>query len=348
MAASMIKQGKGLEQNISLTRASSFNTDLVHLQDYDSSNNSISSATNFSQWETEDAAGAAEVGAVSLNTDELVDQNDYDSPGSVSSCTSAFSQWEIRDPPIGGGEFASVHVACNRETGHLSAVKKLKDPDNPDNIKEIEILSQLEHPNIIKYYGSERVGNQIWLLMEYVETGTLTRYISERGAFHERLVKDITFQILSALAYLHSKRIVHRDIKADNILVDSYGFVKLIDFGLAKHGHESMGSDSLWGTSHYAAPETLQNQEYSSSGEAYSADICSLGCVIIEMFTGKRPWLDLDWRQVNREVCWNKPDPEIPMDLSTEGQEFVQLCFERNPAKRLSASELLQHPFLSS
>ncbi|XP_028752284.1 mitogen-activated protein kinase kinase kinase 5-like [Neltuma alba] len=185
-------------------------------------NSSIPSTTNFSQGETMDPVG----------------QQNYDAPRSVSS-TSNFSQWDIWDPPIGGGGFAFVHVAFNRVTGDFCAVKKLKDPDNLDNrrflIQEIEILSQLEHPNIIKYHGSERVGNQIWLFTEYVETGTLTKYISERDSFQERFVRDITLQILSALAYLHSKRIVHRDIKPDNVLVDSYGFVKLIDFGLAKH-----------------------------------------------------------------------------------------------------------------
>ncbi|XP_028754822.1 mitogen-activated protein kinase kinase kinase 5-like [Neltuma alba] len=185
-------------------------------------NSSIPSITNFSQGETQDPVG----------------QQNYSAPHSVFS-TSNFSQWDIWDPPIGGGGFAFVHVASNRVTGDRCAVKKLKDPDNFDNarflIQEIEILSQLEHPNIIKYRGSERVGNQIWLLTEYVQTGTLTKYISELGAFQERFVRDITVQILSALAYLHSKRIVHRDIKPDNVLVDSYGIVKLIDFGLAKH-----------------------------------------------------------------------------------------------------------------
>ncbi|KAI9127420.1 hypothetical protein K1719_001979 [Acacia pycnantha] len=193
--------------------ATSLNTDeLVDQQNYDVAR-SISSTSNFNQCKTGDPTGATEFGVVSSLNTVLVHQHNCDAANLVS-CTSNFTQWEIRDPLL---EWLDSHLFMLPFT-----IKTLKNPDNTSSlIKEIQILSQLEHPNIVKYYGAERVRNQLWLFMEYVETGTLTKYISEVGAFRASLVRDTTAQILSALAYLHNKRVVHRDIKPDNILVET-------------------------------------------------------------------------------------------------------------------------------
>ncbi|XP_028754834.1 mitogen-activated protein kinase kinase kinase 5-like [Neltuma alba] len=184
--------------------------------------------------------------------------------------------------------------------------------------------------------------------MEYIPPGSLKKYISERGVLCESLIQNFTVQILSGLVYLHSRRVVHRDIKPDNLLVDSNNIVKLVDFGLAKHLGESVGKHSQLGTPYYASPEVLQKLEYESSREASAADIWSLGCVIIEMFSGKHPWPRLEWQQAFYRVCLKEEHPDIPKELCQDGKDFLQLCFRRTPAERPSAVALLDHPFVKA
>ncbi|KAK4259319.1 hypothetical protein QN277_005661 [Acacia crassicarpa] len=249
---------------------------------------------------------------------------------------------------IGAGAFGTVYVARNRKTGAFCAVKELKDIDKPESIqKEIKILSQLEHPNIVKYYGHEEDGNNISLYMEFIETGSLKKYVSKRGgALHETLIRKFTAQILAGLVYLHSKRVVHRDLKPDNILVDSQDIIKLVDFGLSKHLAKSVDNHSKLGTPYFAAPEVLRKEEYNSSEEAYAADIWSLGGVIIEMCSGKHPWPDHEPHQAFYKVSVTNQPPPIPDELCEDGKDFLKQCFGITPADRPSAEILQNHPFL--
>ncbi|XP_028754200.1 mitogen-activated protein kinase kinase kinase 5-like [Neltuma alba] len=180
--------------------------------------------------------------------------------------------------------------------------------------------------------------------MEHIQPGSLKKYISDRRGLPEPLIRNFTKQILSGLDYLCNKRVVHRDIKPDNLLVDSNNIVKLVDFGLAKHLVESVGQHSTSGTPYYAAPEVLQKIEYKSWREASAADIWSLGCVIIEMFTGEHPWPHADPVRAYYKICVDHQHPPIPEELSQEGKDFLQLCFLA-PDERPSAAALREHPF---
>ncbi|CAB4287463.1 unnamed protein product [Prunus armeniaca] len=265
-------------------------------------------------------------------------------------------QWK-KGKLIGRGTFGSVYVATNRETGALCAMKEVElfpdDPKSAECIKqlqqEIKVLSQLEHPNIVQYYGSEIVDDRFYIYLEYVHPGSINKYVHEHcGAITEAVVRSFTRHILSGLAYLHSTKTIHRDIKGANLLVDSCGVVKLADFGMAKHLSGHVGNLSLKGSPYWMAPELMQAVMHkdNNSDLALAVDIWSLGCTIIEMFTGKPPWSEYEGAAAMFKVM--KDLPPIPETLSSEGKDFLRCCFRRNPAERPTAAVLLEHRFLKN
>ncbi|XP_007047173.2 PREDICTED: mitogen-activated protein kinase kinase kinase YODA isoform X1 [Theobroma cacao] len=265
-------------------------------------------------------------------------------------------QWQ-KGKLIGRGTFGSVYVASNRETGALCAMKEVEifpdDPKSAECIKqleqEIKVLSQLKHPNIVQYYGSEIVEDKFYIYLEYVHPGSINKYARDHcGAITESVVRNFTRHILSGLAYLHSTKTIHRDIKGANLLVDASGVVKLADFGMSKHLSGQRADLSLKGSPYWMAPELMQAvmQKDNSSDLALAVDIWSLGCTIIEMFTGKAPWSEYEGAAAMFKVM--RDTPPIPETLSPEGKDFLRCCFRRNPAERASASVLLEHRFVKS
>ncbi|XWS41950.1 hypothetical protein CRYUN_Cryun17cG0126300 [Craigia yunnanensis] len=265
-------------------------------------------------------------------------------------------QWQ-KGKLIGRGTFGSVYVASNRETGALCAMKEVE--IFPDDLKsaecikqleqEIKVLSQLKHPNIVQYYGSEIVEDKFYIYLEYVHPGSINKYVRDHcGAITESVVRNFTRHILSGLAYLHSTKTIHRDIKGANLLVDASGVVKLADFGMSKHLSGQRADLSLKGSPYWMAPELMQAvmQKDNSSDLALAVDIWSLGCTIIEMFTGKAPWSEYEGAAAMFKVM--RDTPPIPETLSPEGKDFLRCCFRRNPAERPPASMLLEHRFLKS
>ncbi|KAL3514560.1 hypothetical protein ACH5RR_027277 [Cinchona calisaya] len=266
------------------------------------------------------------------------------------------AQWK-KGKLIGRGTYGSVYVATNCKTGALCAMKEVDlVPDDSKALEcikqleqEIKVLRQLKHPNIVQYYGSETIEDSFCIYLEYVHPGSINKYVREHcGTMTESVVRNFTRHIVSGLAYLHSKKTIHRDIKGANLLVDANGVVKLADFGLAKHltGHAT--DLSLKGSPHWMAPEVLQAamRKDTNSELAYGVDIWSLGCTVIEMLTGKPPWSEFNGVQAMFSVL--NRSPPIPETLSPEGKDFLQCCFQRRPADRPLAAKLLEHPFLQN
>ncbi|KAI7737007.1 hypothetical protein M8C21_011112, partial [Ambrosia artemisiifolia] len=185
------------------------------------------------------------------------------------------SKWK-KGRLLGRGTFGHVYLGFNSENGQMCAIKEVKvvvdDPSSKECLKqlnqEITLLSQLSHPNIVQYYGSELGEETLSVYLEYVSGGSINKLLQEYGAFEEPVIQNYTRQVLSGLAYLHKRNTVHRDIKGANILVDPNGEIKLADFGMAKHFHQdtmpkrhmTRGMKSL--TSNLKHP--LEQQDYAS------------------------------------------------------------------------------------
>jgi mitogen-activated protein kinase kinase kinase 3 len=236
------------------------------------------------------------------------------------------------------------------EGGQMCAIKEVKVISDDSNSKEclrqlnqeIVLLSQLSHPNIVQYYGSDLSNETLSVYLEYVSGGSIHKLLQEYGPFGEAVLRSYTAQILSGLAYLHGRNTVHRDIKGANILVDPNGDIKLADFGMAKHISAYTSIRSFKGSPYWMAPEVIMN----SNGYSLSVDIWSLGCTILEMATAKPPWSQYEGVAAIFKIGNSKDIPDIPDHLSSEAKSFLKLCLQRDPAARPTAAQLMDHPFV--
>ncbi|XP_016464976.1 mitogen-activated protein kinase kinase kinase NPK1-like [Nicotiana tabacum] len=258
---------------------------------------------------------------------------------------------------IGCGAFGQVYMGMNLDSGELLAVKQVLIAANSaskekaqSHVKELEeevkLLKNLSHPHIVRYLGTVREEDTLNILLEFVPGGSISSLLGKFGSFPEPVIRTYTKQLLLGLDYLHKNGIMHRDIKGANILVDNKGCIKLADFGASKKVVELAtisGAKSMKGTPYWMAPEVIRQ-----TGHSFSADIWSVGCTVIEMTTGKPPW-----SQQYQEVAalfyigTTKAHPPIPEHLSVEAKDFLLKCLQKEPELRLSASELLQHPFVT-
>ncbi|GMI89538.1 hypothetical protein HRI_002623100 [Hibiscus trionum] len=258
------------------------------------------------------------------------------------------SKWK-KGKLIGRGTYGHVYAGFNSENGTMCAVKEVKvitdDQTSKECLKqlnqEISLLTELTHPNIVQYYGSELGSDKLSVYLEFVSGGSIHKLLGEYGSFKEPVIRSYTRQILSGLAYLHGRNTVHRDIKGANILVDPNGGIKLADLGMAKHISCS-SMLSFKGSPYWVAPEVIMN----TNGYSLAVDIWSLGCTVLEMATSKPPWSQYEGVAAIFKIANGKGFPEIPNNLSKDARNFIELCLQRDPITRPTALQLLQHPFI--
>ncbi|KAJ7945244.1 Mitogen-activated protein kinase kinase kinase [Quillaja saponaria] len=259
------------------------------------------------------------------------------------------SKWK-KGKLIGRGTFGHVYLGFNSESGQMCAIKEVRvasdDQTSKESLKqlnqEIYLLSQLSHPNIVQYYGSELGEETLSVYLEFVSGGSIHKLLQEYGPFSEPVIQNYTRQIISGLAYLHGRNTVHRDIKGANILVDPNGEIKLADFGMAKHITSCSSMLSFKGSPYWMAPEVVMN----TNGYSLTVDIWSLGCTVLEMATSKPPWSQFEGVAAIFKIGNSKDIPEIPDHLSNEAKSFIKQCLQRDPSSRPSALKLLEHPFI--
>uniref|UniRef100_A0A8C1WT24 Mitogen-activated protein kinase kinase kinase 4 n=1 Tax=Cyprinus carpio TaxID=7962 RepID=A0A8C1WT24_CYPCA len=260
-------------------------------------------------------------------------------------------KWQ-RGNKIGEGQYGKVYTCINVDTGELMAMKEIRfQPNDHKTIKEtadeLKIFEGIKHPNLVRYFGVELHREEMYIFMEYCDEGTLEE-VSRLG-LQEHVIRLYSKQITTAINVLHEHGIVHRDIKGANIFLTSSGLIKLGDFGCSvklKNNAQTMPGEvnSTLGTAAYMAPEVITRAKGEGHGRA--ADIWSLGCVLIEMVTGKRPWHEYEHNfQIMYKVGMGHKPP-IPEKLSTEGKDFLVHCLESEPKRRWTASALLDHTFV--
>ncbi|XBW35393.1 hypothetical protein QEN19_000959 [Hanseniaspora menglaensis] len=290
----------------------------------------------------------------------------------ASSLSNVTIKWRKKDF-VGGGSFGDVFSAINLDTGGILAVKQIKIQRSKNMEKifprikdEMTVLEVLNHPNVVQYYGVEVHRDRVNIFMEYCSGGSLASLL-EHGRFEDEVIIQVySLELLEGLAYLHQSGVVHRDIKPENILLDRNGVVKYVDFGAAelvtKQGTKKIGTRSMMhssksivpgansssknnndmmGTPMYMAPENITGKKKGS--RLGSDDIWSLGCVILEMATGKRPWANLDneWAIMYHVAAGHIPQFPTKDELSVGGVQFLSKMLKHNPDQRSTAVELL-------
>ncbi|XP_067994963.1 serine/threonine-protein kinase 36 isoform X2 [Melanerpes formicivorus] len=245
---------------------------------------------------------------------------------------------------IGEGSFGRVYKGRRRHSAQVVALKFIpkvgrSEKELKNLQQEIDIMRGLHHPNIIQMLDSFETSKEVVVVTDYAE-GELFQILEDDGSLPEDQVQTIAAQLVSALYYLHSHRILHRDMKPQNILLDKDGVVKLCDFGFARAmSIHTMVLTSIKGTPLYMPPELVEERPYD-----HTADLWSVGCILYELFVGTPPFYTSSIFQlisliVNDPIKW-------PVAISPVFKSFLQGLLKKDPCQRLSWPELLSHPFI--
>lgn len=250
---------------------------------------------------------------------------------------------------IGSGTGGTVYKVVHRPTSRLYALKVIygnhEDSVRRQICREIEILRDVDHQNVVKCHDMYDHNGEIQVLLEFMDGGSL----EGTHIYHETHLSDLARQILNGLAYLHRRHIVHRDIKPSNLLINSGKKVKIADFGVSRILAQTMDPcNSSVGTIAYMSPERINTDLNHGQYDGYAGDIWSLGVSILEFYLGRFPFAvgrQGDWASLMCAICMSQP-PEAPPTASNDFRHFIACCLQRDPARRWTAQQLLQHPFI--
>ncbi|XP_050545072.1 serine/threonine-protein kinase 10 isoform X2 [Daktulosphaira vitifoliae] len=260
--------------------------------------------------------------------------------------------WEMIGE-LGDGAFGKVYKAQNRESGQLAAAKMCVlegEDDLTDFMIEIDILSECKHPNIVQLHEAFFVNSKLWMLIEYCDGGALDSIMVELDrALIEEQIAYVCKYMCEALAFLHKCKVIHRDLKAGNVLLTTDAGVKIADFGVsAKNKQTLQKRDTFIGTPYWMAPEVVLCETFRDNPYDFKVDIWSLGITLIELAQMEPPNHEMSPMRVLLKI--QKSDPpklEQPSKWSKNFNDFVAQALIKDPIQRPTAEDLLKHPFVN-
>ncbi|KAI0691426.1 hypothetical protein BC835DRAFT_117384 [Cytidiella melzeri] len=243
---------------------------------------------------------------------------------------------------IGEGTYGKVRMGTHRLTGTRVAIKQIPKAMSASLTREIHHHRQLHHPHVTQLFEVIATENNIWLVTELCSGGELFDYLAEKGRLSEEETRVFFGQLCLAVAYVHDKGIVHRDLKLENVLLDERCRVKLGDFGFTREFERGVFLETFCGTTGYASPEMLLSQKYLGS----EVDVWSLGIILYTLLTGTLPFDDDDEHVMREKVI--KGEFEDPEWLSDDARDLIKNVLQAEPSKRLSIPQILAHSWFTS
>lgn len=247
---------------------------------------------------------------------------------------------------IGKGNFAKVKLAKHIPTNKEVAIKIIdKTALNPSSLKklfrEVTIMKMLDHPNIVKLYEVIDSQRTLYLVMEYASGGEVFDYLVAHGRMREKEARAKFRQIVSAVQYCHQKQIIHRDLKAENLLLDSEMNIKIADFGFSNEFVPGQTLDTFCGSPPYAAPELFKGLRY----EGPEVDIWSLGVILYTLVSGTLPFDGNNLKELRERVLRGKY--RIPFYMSTDCENLLKKFLVLNPTKRASLETIMKDKWMN-
>ena len=255
-----------------------------------------------------------------------------------------FGDYMIKET-IGKGTFSKVKLGINKITGEKVAIKildktKILEKEDLDRIiREMSILSKMDHENVIKVFQIFEDSKNFLIIMEYCEGGELFNYIVKKGRLPEKEASFFFYQIINGVEYIFSKGIAHRDLKPENLLLNKNNVIKIIDFGLSNFYDGQHNLVTPCGSPCYASPEMVSGNDYNG----FNIDIWAIGIILFAMICGYLPFEDPENDKLFDQIL--KAELDFPSHVSELCKDLIKKILVTDPNKRITINKIKEHNF---